>query len=632
MVRTLIPVAGLLSLLLLIPGEVSAHGGDYRGPGGQVPPRGAVPGDPSPPSTGPTTTPDGTGGPGQTTPGPITTLGGPGSGPTAPAGRGPRGYTNSPGRQRKSSAEGFERWEFWWGYNRVPFLELKNRIHRIGESTDSLIYYLGRADKNNIKDTTLATESLLSQKIIPSLTKAMDDSFFDVRAAAVIALGKTGSKKEIPSILKGLQDESKQVRESSALALGILSEPESVDHLVSILNDTPEGKKLLGRGNILNRTRAFSAIALGLIGRESEKGRKAVIPHLFAALMRNEPQRDVPVCVVTALGISKAKEAVHRLVEVVKDYGTDSLLRAHAIVALGRIGDTSVIPILQKCLRDKHTEVRRSAVLALGILTEDTDPASITYLRNEVENGRDSQTKNWAMIALGKIGGPEARQILLRSFDRQQKSSKAFAALALAIHGRNRKNSEDGKYIHQAFSKMKGDSARAGLAIAMGLMNYQPAKRDLTDLMSGKGDPDLRGYCAVALGLLNAHEAIPQIKKALSLRIDPDFQRSAATALGLMGDRSVVDQLTRIIRTAKTEYEISSATLALGLIGDISAVDPLIDTMEDKVDVVDLARANATTALGIVGDRRSLPALHVVAVDCNYRSLVDSLSELLSIL
>jgi HEAT repeat protein len=98
-----------------------------------------------------------------------------------------------------------------------------------------------------------------------------------------------------------------------------------------------------------------------------------------------------------------------------------------------------------------------------------------------------------------------------------------------------------------------------------------------------------------------------------------------------MGDKDIVGLLTDILTTARTEYEISASALALGFIGDVSAVAPLVAAVKNKDGLVDLARANATTALGIVGEDRPLPVLHVVAIDNNYRALVDSLNELLSI-
>lgn len=622
--------------------EVWAHGGNYRGPAGQVPPSGRTPNDPTPPPTpGGGTTPGGGSVGGGTTPGgPPTTAPGPAGlpvgpragGPTGPA-AGPRAGGTTPGGRRKASrAEGFERWEFWWAYNREPFLELKSKINQGGESTDSSDYLLGKADKDNVQDTTRPTATVVRDKVIPTLVAAVSDSFFDVRAAAVIALGKVGEKSEIPAIMKAFRDENKQVRESACLALGILGDPEPIPQLVEIMNDSADGKRLLGRSNILDRTRAFSAIALGLIGMNNLEGSQAVLEPLLKILDQKEAAQDIPVAAITALGIMKAEKAVPRLLDIIKDPSVEELQRAHAVIALLKIGDKQVIPIIQQLTRDKDVQVRRSAIITLGRLADSEDKASINILRAEVERGRDPQSKNWALIALGQIGGADARTTILRALQTEQKSTQAFAGLGLAILSRNEGSSdENAKYVYEIFKDLKDDSARAGMAISLGLMRYKEAKDDLAALVSGKGDADLRGYCAVALGLMDARDKMPEIKKVLDSRVDPDFQRSAATALGLMGDKEVVSLLTKVLRTAKTEYEISAAALALGYIGDVSAIDPLVAAVTDKGGVVDLARANATTALGIVGEDRPLPVLSVISIDSNYRALVDALNELFSI-
>ena len=74
----------------------------------------------------------------------------------------------------------------------------------------------------------------------------------------------------------------------------------------------------------------------------------------------------------------------------------------------------------------------------------------------------------------------------------------------------------------------------------------------------------------------------------------------------------------------------SDVRQALGVIGDHTAIDTLTDLMKDRT-VADSARAQATTALGLIGEDELLPVLHVVSVDNNYRAMVDAMQELLTI-
>ncbi len=612
----------LVSVLYAL--DAFGHGGNYRGPSGQVPPTGRTPNDPTPPPTpgGGGTTGGGTTGGTTPTPGFAPTPGGP-VGPRG--GAVPRGTTPG-GRGRRAAAEGYERWEFWWEYNKEPFLNLKNRINRSNApASGSSDFFLGSADKDNAQNTEKVTDRQIRDVLIPGLVAACDDKFFDVRAAAVIGLGKTREKSTIPTIMKLLADSDKQVRESAALALGILGDKDVVPTLLALMQETSEGKKLTANG-LLTRTRAFAAIGLGLVKDE------ATIQPLLAQIHADEKQKDVPICAALALGImgETARPALPELLKIAKNTKNDDFLRGHVVSAIAKIGDAGVIPDLHDFLKDDSQHVMRSAVIGLGLRADAEDSKSISLLVDVVEKGRDVQAKNWALISLGRIGGTAARKALLTALDKEQRSTQAFAALGLAIAGNKAKDSTDGKYVHEKLNDVKDPSVRGAMAISLGILEFKAAEQDLKGILNGGGSPDLRGYAAVSLGLMRATLAQPDIKAVLKEKGDPDLQRSAATGLGLMGDREAVPILIDIMRTASTEFVISSAALALGFIGEASAVPGLLAFVKDT-KTADLARANATSALGVIGDARDLPPLSTLSVDINYRALVDALQELLSI-
>jgi hypothetical protein len=78
-------------------------------------------------------------------------------------------------------------------------------------------------------------------------------------------------------------------------------------------------------------------------------------------------------------------------------------------------------------------------------------------------------------------------------------------------------------------------------------------------------------------------------------------------------------------------FHQAPAAQALGLIGDRSAVDPLLDIVKTTTNV-DLQRAFAAVALGIIGEKEDLPWNYVFSVNSNYRAKVPALSEILDIL
>ncbi len=615
----------LMPLLWLSQSVALAHGGNYRGPSGQVPPTGRTPNDPTPPPSPGGGTPGGGGGTGGGQPV------GPSVGPRAggQTGGGRVGGSTPGARGRKASkSEGFERWEFWWAYNREPYLDLKNRLGRTELSSGSADFLLGKGNKDEAATASRPSRKVIDERLIPSLREALKDGYFDVRAAAVIALGKTADASAIQDMVKVLADDNKQVSESAALAMGILGAKEATPILLHLLSDDAEGRKLVARPEVPVRTRAFAAVALGLLKDES------AIQPLLAAVDRKETQKDVPIAAIIALGIMKANPALERLITLAQDTAIDDLTRSYAITSLGKIGNKDALKAVRTALQDSSLHVSRSAVIALGLLGDADDVETQTLLRGVVEKNPDPQSRNWACIALGQLGGKESRKTLLAVLEKERQSLRAFAALGSAIYARATKDDSIVEYLRKALKEEDDQSTKGALCIALGILQDRSSEKDMLSVLENEKAPDLRGYAAVGLGMMNARGAKPAIEAVLtdSKVADPDLQRSAATALGLLGDSSAVPLLTKLLKEAQTEYVISSSALALGYIGDWRAIDPLVALVEDKKGTPDLARANAVTALGIVGEEDPLPKLHVISIDNNYRAQVESLQELLTIL
>src|SRR5262245_56872321 len=142
--RGLLATALIALSLAVSGGSAWAHGGQYKGPSDTVPPGLGGGGDTTPPGN--------PGGPGTPGPGAPTTGGprGPATGgpPVAPGGGG--GIRGGSGglTGRRSSGEGYERWEFWWEHNKDPFLQLKARLSKRGVISSSGGGLLGRTKKS----------------------------------------------------------------------------------------------------------------------------------------------------------------------------------------------------------------------------------------------------------------------------------------------------------------------------------------------------------------------------------------------------------------------------------------------------------------------------------------------------
>jgi HEAT repeat protein len=526
--------------------------------------------------------------------------------------------------------EGFERWEFWWEYNKEPYLQLKSKIHSKQEMSGSSAFFLGKGDKNEASTTSAPTPAQIKQKVIPAFRKFLSHNHYEMRSTAALALGKVGEREETESIIKLLGDQHKQVRESAALALGILGEPEAVPYLIHVMKDDTEGHKITKRGKIFARTRGFAALSLGLIRDES------AIEPLIKMIDSKESHRDVPICSIVALGLMKAKTAVPKLINLVENPKADDFKRAYAANTLGQIGDTAAIPTLLKAANDKNMHVRNSSIISLGLLTKDGDPLAkrvISTLSNTVKKGKDPQGKNWALISLAKVGGPRARTVLLETLKRGQRSTQAFAALGLAIYNQEKEKDETIlSELRKTFKKVKDSSVKAGLAISLGLIKDKDSAGALRDIVVKGKNPSTRGYAALALGMMNQKETIPEIQKVVKKeKRKADLLRQASIGLGLMGDKTAVPLLLELLEEASSDFLRGSITMAIGYIGDRQAIDPLIELMNTEKSQI-LTRAFAGVALGIIGESEPIPVLSKISTDINYRTQIDSIREVLDIL
>ena len=205
---------------------LSAHGGQYRGPGDIVPPGGGGgTGRPSGPTTGGPTGPS-TGRPaGPSTGGPA----GPATGgPSNPGGRGPGGPITG-GRGRQMGLD-LTQWSFWWEFNKDPFIRLRDAIHKNAPQTGSDDFYLGSTRKNSQDNMAPTKEDKIN--ILATLRRAMKSTNNkDIISSCMVAMAKVGMDHpefKLKDVFKPyLKSKNQEVRETAALALGIAAQTES---------------------------------------------------------------------------------------------------------------------------------------------------------------------------------------------------------------------------------------------------------------------------------------------------------------------------------------------------------------------------------------------------------------------
>jgi HEAT repeat protein len=644
MKRALVAFGFFVGAVLVLAGVSGGHGGNYggtyRGPGDLVPQTG--PGGP-----GPTTPTD------PTAPGPSTPTGPAGPGPNLPVPAGATGLGSAGGGPRTSAGldlgPSLAKWQYWWEFNREPFLDLKAKIHGPSVVTGSDDFFLGRVDRSAARDSLRPTPETIRRVIVPALLEALQkERNREILDSSMIALAKIGGDDAfVDAIAAYLPDRNQTLVEAAAVSLGILARPKALPILRDLALDAPEGRKLVGRSEVPFRVRAFATYGLGLLAYAAPETRKEVASILLEALESGRTAwQDVRIAAVISMGLFADPEGrtVPALERVLDDAEAKETLRAHVPVSLAKIlraspGDARarVVERLVRSMRgsEEKERVRESCVIALGLLTTPADGHAEDALRalgDVISSGRE-QERNFAAISLARIGGPEAVRMLRRGLARGKNLIRPWSGLALGVLCHTAR--KEGTLIPDragileelrvALREESNPEYVAAYALALGLAGDTGALEEMARRLERIGDEEARGYLCVAMGLLESPEARELLHREVqgALR-KPALLERAAIGLGLLSDREAVPELLRILAESKTLAVQAAVATALGYIGDERSVEPLVAMLKNE-ELTDFARGFAAVALGIVADKEPLPWNSKIAVSVNYRALVPTL-------
>ena len=648
-------VSTVLAGALLAP-SLLAHGGVYNGPKDTVPPgtdprgprTGDRPGTPSGPKTPTPGTPS------------VPTPGQPDTGRPIP---GSRRTTPVTGRGTPLSFDDdLTGWQFWWEFNKEPYLELRNKLFKVVSSGyDGFAF--GRGLKSDLRNTLAPSKSDLQGTVIPALEKALADprSSRDMVSACLIALAKIGGSKNFVQRCKPfLAKADQEQRETAALALGIAANPAARGTLEALVLDNREGRKLVKRGaGVRYRTRSFACYGYGLLAYQSKSLEfKRRCFELMRGIVDDErrSRRDVHIAALQAirlLRIDPTSDASKALRNEVADWlmgfvdrkTVHAQIRAHGYQALAKLYPRrgSCPDALKERLVDALSKrktrhwLRQSATLSLGELCTPTDSKACKALQKAFDRGKEQQTRYFAAIALGQIGGQLNKEFLRKRLNasRTQALHKPWLSLGLAVLAWNERqkdatelNESTADDIARAMRDTASPLLAAGHAISLGLLRAHDHGDAILDrLLRHKSDEEPAGYFAVALGLLGFTDA----KMEIGDIIDRAKRRNilltqASISLGLLGDREISRKLVKRLDGKATVAVYASLSQALGYIGDRHAIHPLVGLLADSKKQP-LSRAFAAAALGRIGDKEDLPWNSKLRVGINYRANVETLTS-----
>lgn len=668
----------VLALLAASPGTAWAHGGrmtpppppPFVGPNGRVPPGGVTPpGDPTPP-------PPGGGAPS----GPVTP-----NGPSNPDGPDPRpARTPRDGSGRGGRVAETSDWRDWWDANADALRG--ERPRRVRVTTDGALGGIGggapaAGGAEPPSRRTIETTILPTLRSVLATTPRRDA---DTIASAMIALCKaTDDPADAVRVASALGDRAlaEMDREAAVIALGCLRRTSPPPAFDGAFYDRIRATlfEALDEARPSSRSRSYAALALGLLGDQAvaegdsfAKDGRLAVRGLWMRL--EDPATDDETAVAILVGLSLQRPAgvpgaVHeglRRLAVSGDTGRrrrGSLVRAHALLALARLGDEQAARLATTLVRGSGVDphVRRSAVLALGLLAPSLDAKERETLAKALldhARGGEPNTAGLALLSAARLVAAEFAEgrvspallstveALVAAADHGAAGVRSFAAIATGIAVRPR-----GRALDEAAFVGARDAAldalravyadegedpvlRGAFAIGLGIAVDRKARPLFeAQLVARGGSPELLAYVCAGLGLLGDVPAssLAALRAVLAERSSDDLRREASRALGLLGDTKAVPGLVAELEAGGSDHVVARAVLALGEIRDVAAVAPLC-ALARKPGATDATRALACAGLGLLSDPEPVPSLARLGIDSNYLARTSALDEAVSLL
>jgi len=261
---------------------------------------------------------------------------------------------------------------------------------------------------------------------------------------------------------------------------------------------------------------------------------------------------------------------------------------------------------------------------------------------------RDDQTRSFALIALGQVGGRsgrpganesgtrDCRNELLATLTRGRTKLRPWAAIGIGVMEREIVDGEAGEAgrsvgaesaVRSALREAGAPKDVAAYAIACGIAKDPDARSILREKLGSTNEDDVRGYVAVALGLAGARDALGDIQRIVKeSRFRPALLKQAAIGLGLLGDKALVGDLVAMLGQAQGLSAQAAVASALGFIGDSRSIDPLVEMLRRR-EITSAARGFAAVALGIVADKEPLPWNSRISENLQYRASTSTLTS-----
>lgn len=348
-----------------------------------------------------------------------------------------------------------------------------------------------------------------------------------------------------------------------------------------------------------------AVLALGRVG--GEESVAALLPRLA------DPEDIVAESTLLALGLTGEKAAIRPLLTELRGRRKERMPWAALGIAL--LGYSECGAALSSALKDalERADIPASACLitALQEVSPPEDPSYVSLLKRHLGDRKLAALQPYICHALGRIGGEDARQALLKLLRRGNRRFRGSACLALGnwcddeVVGEllDRKGIRSGDRMTRIYAATA--LARAGAGAG------EKARKKATTALVERAEAETRDpYLAPVCRILCGHyrmgraglQAVDLIQPERRNWLASSSRAAAVLGLGLSGHVSSGFVARTVLKSPAKYHGIVQgyATLALGIAGDDGAI-PLLRERLTLAQASPEGTMQACIALGLVG-------------------------------
>jgi HEAT repeat protein len=482
-----------------------------------------------------------------------------------------------------TGGEAVDDWWIWWEINKNLYLIPQRELAKAAPSR-----YVTPAEID------AARRAALREEVVPLLVAALQDGDAGVRAAAATALGRLGGDAAIGPLTAALSDNVLSVREAALLALGATGSIRAANVLLGVAGSgtLPDGSDSAGA-----TARPLALVGLGLGRRHGLSDSVDVLVEQLVSDAADDPDIAVAGFLYRTLAGGAVLAGLAGTLAERKDL--DLAVRCRVIEALP-LDDGAHLPAVIGELKDADAERRRAAAVALAAAL---DGGALQRLEQAFEKEEEPLTRGFLLVSLGQLGGPDARDLLLKQLRRGRAIDRPWVALGLGLLVRAADDPKAREALREGLAEEASADARGAWLLACGLARDAEAGPALREALAESANPRLRMFAALALSMLRDDASLAALRERLDAEQAPLARAGVTLGVALYGRAEDAPRLLAELSSISNAVLQEQVASALGTHGSAPAAEGLRTLLlSGKADLPAGVRAAAFDALGLLLD------------------------------